>query len=670
MKYLLALLCLLSLNSVEAIELRLEINGSLLQEESYLCPIEEPNFKHVNDTFQHTIEMNSRQVKLFSYRSGARYIWFSKTLSESDFRVGRNHFVVPPYRDSSIPSGTSLDKRLMIKKGSKTLGSCRSSIYNIPNYGKNTRALKCTFTLIAEQLYPGLERELRNRRNSIRDAITKYPGLNEQLSQKLEAVESLLERLKELDISDISEDDLKVFEEAQNLLRNAKKEISQLEADIPQKEEDIARDLESLADNVQSKLTEAGIDESILDEQELFDVEEIGLPEVEEEFDEESSIYRAVADGLIETLIDTWEAGERIHYLQIVSAWQLEYETLKIFAETEAEASPNAYQSFLVNSERVNTHIRQVLDRDGFFLDSGITPDAKEVIDRKIKAVSPPLAAKIKRAINLHPSSVKKNAVIVDVTELGEMLSEVDDTNWLMSLLYSAGDVLEALPTVMLDTVTCIGKNVIAGPIYPDYYEVRHQKSYCDDTPLDDWEVAVSASSLAITSVSYGATTPIGGAVVDKASKFAKVTYKSARKVYKSVRAAKATRLGEKILESATKAFNAGGQTIGFAKGTGIVAFANKSRSQHAARHLTEAGILPNWNNSTFEKFKEIGVNIVENPLKSFDHKLGQTAVRGFHGKVDGKDVVMFIYKEGKYATQVATSVVPTPQQVINWGLK
>ena len=40
------------------------------------------------------------------------------------------------------------------------------------------------------------------------------------------------------------------------------------------------------------------------------------------------------------------------------------------------------------------------------------------------------------------------------------------------------------------------------------------------------------------------------------------------------------------------------------------------------------------------------------------------------NGRVDGKDVVMFIYKEGKDITKIATSVVPTPQQMINWGLK
>ena len=41
-----------------------------------------------------------------------------------------------------------------------------------------------------------------------------------------------------------------------------------------------------------------------------------------------------------------------------------------------------------------------------------------------------------------------------------------------------------------------------------------------------------------------------------------------------------------------------------------------------------------------------------------------------FYGKVRGKDVVFFVFKDGKHSTQIATSVIPTIQQMVNWGLK
>ena len=124
----------------------------------------------------------------------------------------------------------------------------------------------------------------------------------------------------------------------------------------------------------------------------------------------------------------------------------------------------------------------------------------------------------------------------------------------------------------------------------------------------------------------------------------------------------------DKTLKSGQEAFR--GNNIGFSKGTDKDVFADKRRSQHAARHLTDAGILPNWSNKTYEKFKEIGTEIVENPLNTFNHRLRDgKAVKGFHGKVDGKDVVIHVYKEGPNATDVATAVVPSQQQMINWGL-
>ena len=126
-----------------------------------------------------------------------------------------------------------------------------------------------------------------------------------------------------------------------------------------------------------------------------------------------------------------------------------------------------------------------------------------------------------------------------------------------------------------------------------------------------------------------------------------------------------------KIFDSIRKSLgSAADVTIGFTKGTGQFPFHNMGRANHASRHLTDAGLLPNWNKSTYESFKKMGQNILENPLKTFDHKLGEKVVKGFYGKVDGKDVVFFIFKEGKHQTQVATSVIPTPTQMKNWGLK
>lgn len=57
-------------------------------------------------------------------------------------------------------------------------------------------------------------------------------------------------------------------------------------------------------------------------------------------------------------------------------------------------------------------------------------------------------------------------------------------------------------------------------------------------------------------------------------------------------------------------------------------------------------------------------------PKATFDHVLGPVAVKGFLGEVAGKKVAILVYKEGKDAGKVATAIVPSPQQLMNWGIK
>ena len=105
----------------------------------------------------------------------------------------------------------------------------------------------------------------------------------------------------------------------------------------------------------------------------------------------------------------------------------------------------------------------------------------------------------------------------------------------------------------------------------------------------------------------------------------------------------------------------------GYARGTALSAL-TPDRLQHASRHLTDAGILPNWSKKTGQQFVELATNILENPTNVFNHTLGGTQVRGFSGMVSDTDVVIFVFQEGPKAGKVATSMVPSPQQIINWG--
>jgi len=118
-------------------------------------------------------------------------------------------------------------------------------------------------------------------------------------------------------------------------------------------------------------------------------------------------------------------------------------------------------------------------------------------------------------------------------------------------------------------------------------------------------------------------------------------------------------------------------RAIGYAPGTAATAVTKVSRIDHAGRHLAEFGVIAgNQGSSTFrEAVRSNAIRILENPLKTFDHIMSQggQAVKGFYGMIEGKDVVFFVAKEarGKIdAGDLVTAIVPSPQQIINWGLK
>ncbi|MDA8139246.1 MAG: hypothetical protein M0036_11400 [Desulfobacteraceae bacterium] len=114
----------------------------------------------------------------------------------------------------------------------------------------------------------------------------------------------------------------------------------------------------------------------------------------------------------------------------------------------------------------------------------------------------------------------------------------------------------------------------------------------------------------------------------------------------------------------------AAGQVIAFAEDTGKSAF-TPDRLQHASRHLIDAGVLPNWSKTTAQQFTELGSKILENPIATFDHVLkGGHAVKGFIGKMNGKDVAMMVFKEGPLQGKLATAVVPTAEQMTKWGVR
>jgi hypothetical protein len=134
--------------------------------------------------------------------------------------------------------------------------------------------------------------------------------------------------------------------------------------------------------------------------------------------------------------------------------------------------------------------------------------------------------------------------------------------------------------------------------------------------------------------------------------------------------AAAAERAATAAAERAAEASVVAPRAVGYAEGTAQSALVPE-RLQHGTRHLVEEGLLPNWSGTKSPGLiSDALVPILERPSAAFDSTLGGTAVRAFVGSLNGETVVVFIFKEGPYQGQLATSIVPSAAQRAAWGLK
>ena len=109
---------------------------------------------------------------------------------------------------------------------------------------------------------------------------------------------------------------------------------------------------------------------------------------------------------------------------------------------------------------------------------------------------------------------------------------------------------------------------------------------------------------------------------------------------------------------------------IGYAEGLGRTAL-TPNRLQHGTANLTKAGVLPAWSGKTSPGIIERAFTpILESPAATFGHMLGETRVQGFLGEINGQQVAAFVYREGPYQGQLASSYIPSANQLNMWGMK
>ncbi|MFI0424447.1 RHS repeat-associated core domain-containing protein [Spongiactinospora sp. 9N601] len=216
---------------------------------------------------------------------------------------------------------------------------------------------------------------------------------------------------------------------------------------------------------------------------------------------------------------------------------------------------------------------------------------------------------------------------------------------------------------------------------------------YLVSTPRDEWSAGGAVKAAAVGAITGAAGGVIGkgaGAVLGKLATtatgrtVAAAAGKAAGKVKnalgrgggtggKSGGGGTAAKPGGAQAAKPGTAPNAPPPAIGFTDDTVGSAFANmRGGGGHAMRHLVDEGIIPNQGSVAHKAgiFQEKVSPVLRNPSKSFNWKMGGTQARAFAGKVDGRTVVVFVAKEGDYQGNVISALVPSPQNMVKWGLQ
>lgn len=520
--------------------------------------------------------------------------------------------------------------------GQRATGSCQSQ-----------------FHMTLDELDPLLAQQLRDLAKQLAE-MQRFSKVNE-FKERFKLAESLLKDIENKEFSQLVDSDYAAFTMAHETIISLRKDVGLLQQEIASTQATIKGNLQKKHEMIQEEIKKEGIeslDPPVVDLQFAFH-ETPAEPDCDSgEFNHDEGIYRNYANTVLDKLQSTLASNDRLGFLSEVKAWTNNVTTYEKIALGRKFFSKMEWQDYHQQYHRVLHFVDSHVDKDLWFKDSPVPIEVRQSLKEEMHEIAPTESSDLENALkklsakDLTPEQRRSVETVQALALLAKEL--VKSAKAAFDAINEFKEQVKKTTQVIASGISCIVQAQASNRV-GSFYELMTGKSQCDGSELSMTERILSGFELALGSPKL--LTAIGSII--GVGEFAKI----------------AKKLGENVFDAAKKAFDAGANTIGFAKGTGIAAFANKSRSQHAARHLTDAGILPNWSNVTYERFKEIGVNIVENPLKSFDHKLGETAVRGFHGKVNGKDVVMFLYKEGSYITQIATSVVPTPQQMKNWGL-
>ena len=88
--------------------------------------------------------------------------------------------------------------------------------------------------------------------------------------------------------------------------------------------------------------------------------------------------------------------------------------------------------------------------------------------------------------------------------------------------------------------------------------------------------------------------------------------------------------------------------------------------------HLRQTGLVHDSGrlSAQVERLQELTEPILRRPDWTFQWRLGATRTTAFVGRAEGRDVVVFVASEGKWAGKVLSAYEPSAERLAGWGIK
>jgi hypothetical protein len=347
------------------------------------------------------------------------------------FRVGSNRIGFTATNSGNMPECTHIEDRVWLDG----VADQRLLLFHILSIGTDVDAETEKTLSLAEidpELAAKIERLLEELRNWIDVLDERGPEADraaadqQRLEALLEAMEDLLERgfdeitVEELDalLEDFADILPGLYDQLVDIVEGFKQDIEALRQEI----ERISGEFRDWADSVVDFGDDVagGFDGTDFESPDDDPLPEVEVPDVlgDDPWSEDHDPYADYADEVIaslQTTIDTAESTvvDRAGFVAIIRAWRHNIEVLEVGLQSQGAINQAEYGAFLQSVSRVLSFVSAYMDPEGWFVDSPVPPEIRELVDGALRDRDRPRAERIKAALNLIDRLESEQAAVV-----------------------------------------------------------------------------------------------------------------------------------------------------------------------------------------------------------------------------------------------------------------